>query len=165
MSATKIATAAPYAAMLAPPSTKLLQAYRKPGTSPKAARRYTYSPPASGSSAPSSAKHRAPSMATTPAATHAASTSTGVPTAWAKAAVDPEEALVAALSSCHMLWFLSLAAGGGWRVDDYSDDALGVLGRNAAGRTAMVRVTLRPRVAFSGERLPARADILQLHHR
>ena len=60
-----------------------------------------------------------------------------------EAAVDPEEALVAALSSCHMLWFLSLAA----------------------GRTAMVRVTLRPRVAFSGERLPARADILQLHHR
>ena len=64
-----------------------------------------------------------------------------------------------------MLWFLSLAAGGGWRVDDYSDDAAGVMGRNAAGRTAMVRVTLRPRVAFSGERLPARADILQLHHR
>jgi organic hydroperoxide reductase OsmC/OhrA len=82
-----------------------------------------------------------------------------------EAAVDPEEALVAALSSCHMLWFLSLAAGGGWRVDDYSDDALGVMGKNAAGRTAMVRVTLRPRVAFSGERLPARADILQLHHR
>ena len=82
-----------------------------------------------------------------------------------EAAVDPEEALVAALSSCHMLWFLSLAAGSGWRVDDYSDDAAGVMGRNAAGRTAMVRVTLRPRVAFSGERLPARADILQLHHR
>jgi len=82
-----------------------------------------------------------------------------------EAAVDPEEALVAALSSCHMLWFLSLAAAGGWRVDDYSDDAVGVMGRNAAGRTAMVCVTLRPRVAFSGERLPARADILQLHHR
>jgi len=64
-----------------------------------------------------------------------------------------------------MLWFLSLAAGGGWRVDDYSDDALGVMGKNSAGRTAMVRVTLRPRVAFSGERLPSRADILQLHHR
>jgi organic hydroperoxide reductase OsmC/OhrA len=64
-----------------------------------------------------------------------------------------------------MLWFLSLAAGSGWRVDDYSDDALGVMGRNAAGRTAMVRVTLRPRVAFSGERLASRADILQLHQR
>jgi organic hydroperoxide reductase OsmC/OhrA len=82
-----------------------------------------------------------------------------------EAAVDPEEALVASLSSCHMLFFLSFAAGGGWRVDDYSDDALGVMGKNSAGRTAMVRVTLRPRVAFSGERLPSRADILQLHHR
>ena len=81
------------------------------------------------------------------------------------AAVDPEEAFVASIASCHMLWFLSLAAGGGWRVDDYSDDAEGVMGKNAAGRTAMVRVTLRPRVAFSGERLPARADVLQLHHR
>ena len=83
----------------------------------------------------------------------------------AEAAVDPEEALVAALSSCHMLWFLSLAAGGGWRVDEYRDAAAGVMGKNAAGRTAMVRVTLRPKVTFSGERLPTHADILQLHHR
>ena len=81
------------------------------------------------------------------------------------AAVDPEEALVAALASCHMLWFLSIAAGRGFCVDDYSDAAAGVMGHNATGRVAMVRVTLRPRVAFSGERLPARADILQLHHR
>lgn len=82
-----------------------------------------------------------------------------------EAAVDPEEALVAALASCHMLWFLSLAANGGWRVDDYADGASGVMGKNAAGRIAMVRVTLRPRVSFSGERLPSREDILRLHHR
>jgi len=82
-----------------------------------------------------------------------------------EAAVDPEEALVAALSSCHMLWFLSLAAQGGFRVDDYRDQAVGIMGRNAAGRMAMVRVTLRPRVVFSGERLPTRAQILDLHHR
>lgn len=82
-----------------------------------------------------------------------------------EAAVDPEEALVASLSSCHMLFFLSFAAAGGYRVDDYSDDAVGVMGRNAAGREAMVRVTLRPRVAFSGERRPSREDIEQLHHR
>jgi organic hydroperoxide reductase OsmC/OhrA len=82
-----------------------------------------------------------------------------------EAAVDPEEALVAALSSCHMLWFLSLAANGGWRVDDYSDAASGVMGKNAAGRIAMVRVTLQPRVNFSGERQPSREDILRLHHR
>ena len=82
-----------------------------------------------------------------------------------EAAVDPEEAFVASLSSCHMLWFLSLAAQGGFRVDDYSDQAVGVMGKNAAGRTAMVRVTLRPRVIFSGERQPTRAQILELHHR
>jgi organic hydroperoxide reductase OsmC/OhrA len=82
-----------------------------------------------------------------------------------EAAVDPEEALVAALSSCHMLWFLSLAAGGGLRIDDYRDQAVGVMGKNAAGRMAMVRVTLHPRVAFSGERLPSQAQILELHHR
>jgi organic hydroperoxide reductase OsmC/OhrA len=82
-----------------------------------------------------------------------------------EAAVDPEEALVASLSSCHMLWFLSLAATAGWRVDEYSDAAVGVMGKNGAGRTAMLRVTLRPRVSFSGERLPSRADIAQLHHR
>ena len=61
------------------------------------------------------------------------------------AAVDPEEALVAALASCHMLWFLSLAAAARCRVDDYSDDATGSMGRNAAGRIAMLSVTLRPR--------------------
>ena len=82
-----------------------------------------------------------------------------------EAAVDPEEALVAALASCHMLWFLSLAAAGHWRVDDYSDEALGSMGRNAAGKMAMLRVTLRPRVRLSGERLPTRAEILQLHER
>jgi organic hydroperoxide reductase OsmC/OhrA len=82
-----------------------------------------------------------------------------------EAAVDPEEALVAALSSCHMLWFLSLAASGRWRVDEYTDDAIGVMGRNAAGKVAMLSVTLRPRVSFSGERLPSRGEVQQLHHR
>jgi organic hydroperoxide reductase OsmC/OhrA len=80
-------------------------------------------------------------------------------------AVDPEEALVASLSSCHMLWFLSLAAGAGLRVDEYTDAASGLMGRNAAGKTAMLRVTLRPRVRFSGERRPTRQDIAELHHR
>jgi organic hydroperoxide reductase OsmC/OhrA len=82
-----------------------------------------------------------------------------------EAAVDPEEALVAALSSCHMLWFLSLAAQRGFRVDEYSDQAGGVMGKNAAGRAAMVRVTLRPRAGFSGASLPTREQILELHHR
>ena len=82
-----------------------------------------------------------------------------------EAAVDPEEALVASLSSCHMLWFLSLAQAGGWRVDDYLDEAVGVMGRNAAGKTAMLRVTLQPRVRFSGERLPSSSEIQHLHQR
>jgi organic hydroperoxide reductase OsmC/OhrA len=80
-------------------------------------------------------------------------------------AVDPEEALVASLSSCHMLFFLLFAADQGLRVDDYEDRAAGVMGKNAAGKTAMLRVTLRPRVSFSGEHLPGRADIEALHHR
>ena len=80
-------------------------------------------------------------------------------------AVDPEEALVAALCSCHMLWFLHLAAERGFRVDEYTDDAVGVMGRNANDRVAMVRVTLRPRASFSGERLPSREELMQLHHR
>ena len=79
------------------------------------------------------------------------------------AAVDPEEALVAALASCHMLWFLSLAAGRGFCVDDYSDSAAGVMGHNATGSVAMVRVTLHPRAQFSGANLPAREDVVQLH--
>jgi organic hydroperoxide reductase OsmC/OhrA len=82
-----------------------------------------------------------------------------------EAAVDPEEALVASLSSCHMLWFLSLAADAGYRVDEYTDEASGITGRNAAGKTAMVRVTLHPRATFSGQPLPSRSQIEQLHHR
>ena len=80
------------------------------------------------------------------------------------AGVDPEEAFVAALSSCHMLWFLDLACRAGWCVDDYRDEARGLMGRNAAGRVAIVRVTLRPAVRFCGERLPTPAELDKLHH-
>jgi organic hydroperoxide reductase OsmC/OhrA len=80
------------------------------------------------------------------------------------AAVDPEEAFVAALASCHMLWFLSLAASAGWVVDDYRDDASGVLAPNAAGRLAMTVVTLRPAVAWGGTRRPDAAEQARLHH-
>ena len=79
-------------------------------------------------------------------------------------AVDPEEAFVASLASCHMLWFLSLAAMAGWVVDDYRDDALGVLARNADGRFAMTVVTLRPAVSFGGESQPSAAEQVRLHH-
>ena len=81
------------------------------------------------------------------------------------AAVDPEEAFVASISSCHMLWFLSIAAESGFRVDDYADDAVGIMGKNAAGKMAVASVTLRPNVTFSGEKLPTRAQIDELHHK
>jgi organic hydroperoxide reductase OsmC/OhrA len=79
-------------------------------------------------------------------------------------AVDPEEMFVASLASCHMLWFLSLAARQGFRVDSYDDDATGVLARDAEGRLAMTRVTLRPRVQCSGERQPTPVELRALHH-
>lgn len=81
------------------------------------------------------------------------------------AAVDPEEAFVAALSSCHMLWFLDLACRAGWVVDDYRDDALGTMAKNAEGRLAMTLVTLRPTVRFGGGRVPDAAEHERLHHR
>jgi organic hydroperoxide reductase OsmC/OhrA len=80
------------------------------------------------------------------------------------AAVDPEEAFVAALASCHMLWFLDLACRAGWRVERYRDDASGVLDRNAQGRHAMTQVTLRPAVAWGGATPPDAAEQARLHH-
>ena len=80
------------------------------------------------------------------------------------AAVDPEEALVAALSSCHMLFFLSYAAAGGFVIDRYEDEALGEMGKNAQGRTAMVKVRLRPRFTWVGA-APSQEQLDKLHHR
>jgi len=81
------------------------------------------------------------------------------------AGVDPEEAFVASLSSCHMLFFLSLAARAGYIVEEYTDRAEGVLGRNEAGKLAMTSVTLRPRVRFGGDRQPPHEELVELHHR
>jgi organic hydroperoxide reductase OsmC/OhrA len=81
-----------------------------------------------------------------------------------EAAVDPEEAFVASLASCHMLFFLSYAAREGFIVESYRDQALGVMAKDAEGRIAMTRVTLRPDVRFGGERRPTAADIDRLHH-
>jgi organic hydroperoxide reductase OsmC/OhrA len=81
-----------------------------------------------------------------------------------EAAVDPEEIFVASLSSCHMLWFLSLAAGKGFIVSSYEDNAEGMLGKNAEGKLGMTKVTLRPKAAFEGETIPSPEQIEQLHH-
>ncbi len=97
----------------------------------------------------------------------AASSSPGViPLPMSRAdAVDPEEAFVASLSSCHKLWFLSVAAKGKFIVDTYEDQAEGVMGRNVQGKLAMTRVTLHPLVLFSGPNLPDKAQVVALHHR
>ena len=79
-------------------------------------------------------------------------------------ALDPEEAFVSSLSSCHMLWFLSIAAKNKFCVDRYFDIASGVMEKNADGKMAMTVVTLRPDVVFSGERQPGREALAQLHH-
>jgi organic hydroperoxide reductase OsmC/OhrA len=95
----------------------------------------------------------------------ASSAPSSVPLPYSHAeAVDPEEMFVASLSSCHMLWFLSLAAKDGWRVDRYDDDAVGIMSKNAEGKVAMTRVTLRPGVAFSGDKTPSAAELEALHH-
>jgi len=79
-------------------------------------------------------------------------------------AVDPEEAFVAALSSCHMLWFLSLAAERDFCIDSYSDDATGVMAKDTSGKLAMTLVTLRPNAVFAGDRQPTKDEIAALHH-
>jgi organic hydroperoxide reductase OsmC/OhrA len=79
------------------------------------------------------------------------------------AAVDPEEALVAATSSCHMLWFLSLAAAEGYVVDSYSDAAEAQLGPIGHGRTGITDIVLRPQVVFSGPRPPTQEGFDALH--
>ena len=80
-------------------------------------------------------------------------------------AVDPEEAFVAALASCHMLFFLAIAANRKFCVEHYRDAAVGTMAKNAQGRMAMTQVTLRPKVQFSGDRVPTRDELEAMHHR
>ena len=88
-----------------------------------------------------------------------------VPAPWSEASgVDPEEAFVASLSSCHMLFFIDFARRAGLTIDEYVDAAEGVLEKRPDGRFAMTRVTLRPRVTWNGEP-PEEATIADLHHR
>jgi len=81
-----------------------------------------------------------------------------------ESAVDPEEAFVASLSSCHMLWFLSIAAAKKFVVESYEDHAEGILAKNEEGKLAMTEVTLKPKVSFSGKTIPTPAQVDELHH-
>ena len=94
----------------------------------------------------------------------ASSSPHSVPLPYSRAdAVDPEEAFVASISSCHMLWFLSIAAKRGLRVESYDDEAEGFLEKDGDGRMSMTRVLLRPRVVFGGEHAASTADVAAMH--
>jgi organic hydroperoxide reductase OsmC/OhrA len=80
-------------------------------------------------------------------------------------AVDPEEAFVAALASCHMLFFLSFAAKSGFVVERYEDAPVGVMTRNERGKLFVSKITLNPTVAFVGDKRPSGDDVDALHHR
>ncbi|MES2327569.1 MAG: OsmC family protein [Pseudomonadota bacterium] len=89
-----------------------------------------------------------------------------VPSPWSdERGVDPEEAFVASLSSCHMLFFVDFARRSGFVVDSYVDEAEGVLDKREDGKMWMSRVTLRPRVEFSGANPPTAEELADLHHR
>lgn len=77
--------------------------------------------------------------------------------------VDPEEAFVAALSSCHMLFFLAIAAKKKFVVDSYTDAAIGLMEKDPAGQLAMTKVRLRPTVVFAGDSKPAKAELEEMH--
>jgi organic hydroperoxide reductase OsmC/OhrA len=88
-----------------------------------------------------------------------------VPAPWSQAdAVDPEGAFTAALSACHMLWFLDHAARAGFVVSSYVDAAEGTLGRIAPGKMSMTRVALRPVIEFAGDKRPSAEEVERLHH-
>lgn len=79
-------------------------------------------------------------------------------------ALDPEEAFVSALSSCHMLWFLSIAVKQGFVVDSYHDTAIGVMKPNEHKKYWMAEVTLQPNIVFSGAKLPSSEELEAMHH-
>ncbi len=81
-----------------------------------------------------------------------------------EANVDPEEAFIASLSSCHMLFFLSIAAKRKYVVDSYVDDAVGIMEKDSDGNISMTKVTLRPHVQFSGDKEPTMAQLEKMHH-
>jgi organic hydroperoxide reductase OsmC/OhrA len=79
-------------------------------------------------------------------------------------AVDPEEAFVAAVASCHLLTFLYVAAKQGYVVEDYADEAVGEMTKNERGKLWVSKVTLSPEIAFAGEKRPSPEQLEELHH-
>ena len=90
---------------------------------------------------------------------------TVVPKPWSNPAhVDPEEAFVASVASCHMLWLLDVAIGAGFEVISYEDTPNGIMTRNERGAFWISEITLRPSIVWGGETQPARSEIEALHH-
>jgi organic hydroperoxide reductase OsmC/OhrA len=88
-----------------------------------------------------------------------------VPAPWSNPAnVDPEEAFVASVSSCHMLTFLYVASQQGFQVDSYEDNAVGVMTKNERGVPWVSSIALHPKIVYSGDKLPTPADVDRLHH-
>ncbi|HVO72717.1 MAG TPA: OsmC family protein [Ignavibacteriaceae bacterium] len=81
-----------------------------------------------------------------------------------ESAVDPEEAYVASVSSCHMLWFLSIAAAKRFIIESYEDDAEGIMAKDENGKLAMTEITLKPKIIFGGTKIPAEGEIAEMHH-
>jgi len=89
-----------------------------------------------------------------------------VPAPWSNAAaVDPEEAFVASVASCHMLWFLHVAIDAGFEALSYVDEAVGEMTKNEQGKLWISRVILRPRIEWPGARQPTAEEVESLHHR
>ena len=88
-----------------------------------------------------------------------------VPAPWSNpAAVDPEEAFVAAVSSCHMLWFLHVACDAGFLVESYEDEAEGMMTKNERGALWINRITLQPRITWGSSKQPTKDEVEHLHH-
>lgn len=81
-----------------------------------------------------------------------------------EANVDPEEAFIASLSSCHMLFFLGIAGKRGFVIDEYIDNPIGVIKKDTDGKISMTKVTLRPKVTFGGDKTPTLEQLKKMHH-
>lgn len=88
-----------------------------------------------------------------------------VPAPWSNpASVDPEEAFIAAVAACHMLWFLHVACDAGFLIETYDDNAEGLMTKNDHGSLWISQIILRPQITWGGEKQPSPDDITHLHH-
>lgn len=80
-----------------------------------------------------------------------------------ESAIDPEESFIASIAACHMLFFLSIAAGKKWIVENYEDHPEGLIEKNDSGKLAMTQIILHPKVIFSNPGIPSREQVSEIH--